>query len=131
MKNYIVRRNDDNSLHNIKSKNYPKSSEYTVIGLVNSEDAGHLFDVVNIVDPDTNESIPTPQLRTADRDAEVAAEAATKAANEYKRQRAAAYPPIGDQLDALYKKLELGDDTDYDAIAADIAAVKALYPKPS
>lgn len=49
---------------------------------------------------------------------------------QYQQDRKLAYPPIGDQLDALYKKLHLGDSTDYDAIAAQIAQVKTDYPKP-
>ena len=44
---------------------------------------------------------------------------------EYKRQRAAAYPPIGDQLDALFKAGVFPAD-----MAAMIQAVKAKYPKP-
>lgn len=59
-----------------------------------------------------------------------AAQAAASLANQYKEDRRAAYPSIGDQLDALYKKLELNDDTDWNDIAAQIANVKATYPKP-
>jgi len=51
-------------------------------------------------------------------------------ATEYIRKRQLEYPPVGDQLDALYKKEHLGDSTEYDAIAAKIAEVKAKYPKP-
>jgi hypothetical protein len=46
-------------------------------------------------------------------------------ATQYKRDRQAAYPPIGDQLDALWKGGE-----DRDAMKAIIDAVKATYPKP-
>lgn len=66
----------------------------------------------------------------AARAAAATAEAANKAANQYKLDRRNAYPPIGDQLDALYKKLALDDSTDWDAIAAQIAQVKTDYPKP-
>ena len=64
------------------------------------------------------------------KDAILSAEAATKTANEYKEKRQVAYPPIGDQLDALYKKLTLNDSTDWDAIAEQIAQVKLDNPKP-
>lgn len=43
----------------------------------------------------------------------------------YQRQRAAAYPPIGDQLDALWKGGE-----DAAAMLAQVQAVKLKYPKP-
>jgi hypothetical protein len=44
---------------------------------------------------------------------------------DYKMQRAAAYPPIGDQLDALWK----GGDAAAEMLAQ-VQAVKAQYPKP-
>jgi hypothetical protein len=43
--------------------------------------------------------------------------------NAYKRQRAAAYPSIADQLDTIYHE-------GIDAWKAEIAAVKTEYPKP-
>lgn len=46
-------------------------------------------------------------------------------ATEYQRQRAAEYPPIGDQLDALWK----GGDAAAEMLAK-VQAVKAKYPKP-
>lgn len=46
-------------------------------------------------------------------------------ANAYKGQRAAAYPPIGDQLDALWK----GGEPEA-AMKQIILDVKAEYPKP-
>lgn len=45
---------------------------------------------------------------------------------EYRRLRAAAYPPIGDQLDALWK-----GGAEAEAMKAQILAVKAAYPKPT
>jgi len=59
------------------------------------------------------------------REAEHAAEQAALAATEYQRQRAAEYPPIGDQLDALWKGGEVAA-----AMLAQVQAVKAKYPKP-
>jgi hypothetical protein len=46
-------------------------------------------------------------------------------AKEYARKRAPEYPPIGDQLDALFKAGAFPAD-----MAAKIQAVKDKYPKP-
>lgn len=46
--------------------------------------------------------------------------------DSYITKRIDAYPPIGDQLDALWKGGEA-----LEAMQAQIAAVKAKYPKPS
>jgi hypothetical protein len=59
------------------------------------------------------------------REAKHAAQQAALAKTEYQRQRAAEYPPIGDQLDALWK----GGDAAA-AMLAQVQAVKAKYPKP-
>jgi hypothetical protein len=59
------------------------------------------------------------------REAEHAAQQAALAATEYQRQRAAEYPPIGDQLDALWKGGEVAA-----AMLAQVQAVKTKYPKP-
>ena len=45
-------------------------------------------------------------------------------AKEYQRKRAAEYPPIGDQLDALWKGGEAAAN-----MLAKVQAVKAKYPK--
>lgn len=45
-------------------------------------------------------------------------------ANAYKAQRAAGYPPIGDQLDALFKAGVFPSE-----MAAQLQAVKNKYPK--
>jgi hypothetical protein len=61
-------------------------------------------------------------------DAEIAAEVtrlqAKYDAKEYARKRAPEYPPIGDQLDALFKAGAFPAD-----MAAKIQAVKDKYPK--
>ena len=44
---------------------------------------------------------------------------------QYQRDRASEYPPIGDQLDALWK----GGDA-ATTMLAQVQAVKAKYPKP-
>ena len=55
---------------------------------------------------------------------EIIAAIAQYEANEYKRQRAPEYPPIGDQLDALWK----GGDAAAEMLAL-VQAVKDKYPK--
>ena len=45
--------------------------------------------------------------------------------NAYKLDRSAEYPPIGDQLDALWKGGTAATD-----MLAKVQAVKAKYPKP-
>lgn len=58
-----------------------------------------------------------------------AAERAQRALAACHTARRAAYPPIGDQLDAAFKARR-GDPAPLTAIDAAIAAVKAAYPKP-
>jgi len=53
-----------------------------------------------------------------------AAVAAEAAKNVYKTKRAAEYPPIGDQLDALWK-----GGAEAEAMLAKVQAVKNKYPK--
>lgn len=50
---------------------------------------------------------------------------ATKASNKYQRLRREEYPPVGDQLDALWKGGQAATD-----MKVIIDAVKAKYPKP-
>jgi hypothetical protein len=69
---------------------------------------------------DTEQTQPTD----AEIDAEVARLQAAHEANEYQRKRAAEYPPIGDQLDALWK----GGDAAAEMLVK-VQAVKAKYPK--
>jgi hypothetical protein len=57
------------------------------------------------------------------RELDIAAYAADRAANGYKTDRAAAYPSIADQLDQIYHE-------GLDAWKSTILAVKAEYPKP-
>jgi len=64
---------------------------------------------------DANEQVVSYDLSAAE---------ALVAANAYKEQRASEYPPIGDQLDALWKG---GDEAA--AMLAKVQAVKAKYPK--
>ena len=71
-----------------------------------------------------NGPVPFTAEEEAERDAEEAAWAAEQAANGYKQKRAAEYPAIGDQLDALFKAGVFTAD-----MAAAIQAVKDKYPK--
>lgn len=74
-----------------------------------------------------NGPVPFTAEEEAARDAEEAAWAAEKAAlakTEYQRLRAAEYPAIGDQFDALFKAGVFPAD-----MAATIQAVKDKYPK--
>ena len=64
---------------------------------------------------DANEQVVSYDLSAAE---------ALVAANAYKEQRASEYPPIGDQLDALWKG---GDEAA--TMLAKLQAVKAKYPK--
>lgn len=50
-------------------------------------------------------------------------------ATQYQRDRALEYPPIGDQLDALWKERE-GDPMESEAMLIKIKAIKDKYPKP-
>lgn len=72
--------------------------------------------------------VPFTAEEEAEWDAMEAARAAEQAAlakTKYQRQRAAEYPAIGDQLDALWK----GGDAAA-AMLAQVQAVKTKYPKP-
>lgn len=66
-----------------------------------------------------------PQPTAEQLDAAYAAKLAADAAVAYRAQRAAEYPSIGDQLDALWK----GGDAAADMLAQ-VQAVKNKYPKP-
>ena len=70
---------------------------------------------------DTEQTIPTEsELRAA-----ITAVEAERLATEYKRLRAASYPPIGDQLDALFHAGVFPAE-----MAVLLQAVKDQYPKP-
>ena len=71
---------------------------------------------------DTIQTKPTEQ----ELQAEIIRLQAQYDANEYQRRRAAEYPPIGDQLDALWK----GGDAAAEMLTK-VQAVKTKYPKSS
>jgi len=87
-------------------------------------------DVVEDIDGEDQVVGQAAVLDQASKDADFVAEQAAKDSVQYQEDRRLAYPSIGDQLDALYKKLYLNDSTEYNAIAAQIAQVKLDYPKP-
>ena len=75
----------------------------------------------NVVWLDEDVAQPTqPQI-----DAEITRLQNIQDATEYQRSRAEKYPPIGDQLDALWKGGAFAE-----AMLAQVMAVKAKYPKP-
>jgi len=79
-------------------------------------------------DRDTDEVTETNPATDVDQTAiraEVARLETEYTTSIYQRQRAAEYPPIGDQLDALWK----GGDAAAEMLAT-VQAVKAKYPKP-
>ena len=76
---------------------------------------------VNVTTGETTESI-VPM--TAEEISKAQQEQAYVDANKYKDLRAAEYPPIGDQLDALWKGGEAAAE-----MLAKVQAVKAKYPK--
>jgi hypothetical protein len=65
---------------------------------------------------------PLSDADLAQRELDIAAFAADRAANGYKTARAAAYPSIADQLDQIYHE-------GLDAWKATILAVKEEFPK--
>ena len=67
------------------------------------------------------------QPSDAEIDAEIVRLDAEYASQQYARDRAAAYPPLGEQGDMMYWD-SVNDTTTW---ASAIAAVKAAHPKPS
>jgi hypothetical protein len=82
--------------------------------------------VVRDNDPETIEWVSEPERKPSVKEikAEIKRLARKHKAQEYRRSRAAAYPPIGDQLDALFHAGAFPDD-----MAAQLQAVKDSHPK--
>ena len=119
MKHYI-RENEDNSLtyigrHGAKPKDATHEIAPSLIGRA-----------IKIVDGE----VVLDEIVEGERLQQIADQQAADALVEYKSKRAKEYPPIADQMGALYKKFHLDDPTEYDQIASEITAVKAKYPKP-
>lgn len=47
----------------------------------------------------------------------------------YREQRSSSYPPIGDQLDAIWKAILGGDMSEAEDMLSKIQSVKSTYPK--
>lgn len=66
---------------------------------------------------------------------DAAALESVKVTVDYREARAAEYPPIGDQLDAIMKwafsETEIGMPDELRSLAAKCMSVKAKYPKPN
>lgn len=83
-----------------------------------------------------SEYVDLTQEETCAREAEEIAAQQKKEAEEYIYNRRSEYPPIGDQLDAIWKQLNqdrLGGDQliqEVDDMLGKILAVKNKYPKP-
>jgi hypothetical protein len=95
-----------------------KTSEYTAAKLPDSE----TFDfnrIYTLVDGEILVGELKPVVV-----AEIARIEAELAATQYQQERKQAYPSFADQLDTLYHG-------GYDAWKAEIAAIKAQYPKPT
>lgn len=84
--------------------------------------------------PLTEEEIAARQAEAEQAEAEAAAREAEMQATEYRRLRAAEYPPVGDQLDAIMKWLatetEFGIPAELKSLAMTCMSVKSKYPKP-
>jgi hypothetical protein len=82
--------------------------------------------VVRGNDPEAIEWVSEPERKPSVKEikAEVKRLARDHEAHEYRRKRAAEYPPIGDQLDDLLKQGAFSDE-----MQAKLQAVKDKYPK--
>jgi len=73
----------------------------------------------------------TPEISKADIEAKMTELQAEYDANEYQRERATAYPSIGDQLDMLWHSIDQNPSlkSQYFDFYEAIKAVKVKYPK--
>jgi hypothetical protein len=89
---------------------------YASFGLRNNDyDTLEWFDDPTVVPIPTREEVEAEHLRLKN----------LHETNDYQRKRALEYPPIGDQLDALWK-----GGTAAEEMLAKVQAVKNKYPKP-
>jgi len=127
MKRYLVKDLNDPTKTKIEYRTHRGDA---ICEAPEGEDAEWL-DVEDIISEFTNEVIgKRAVVNQAKKDSIMSLRAAAEQSTEYIRLRTAEYPPISDQMDAMYKRDVLGDPTEYDAIAAQITAIKAKYPKP-
>lgn len=128
MKYWILNANDSNQYAVVGSNKPPKGSICEAPEGATPADGKYI--TVETTTDELGNEIKVASLDSVQKAADEQAAADAKAAVQYKEDRQKAYPSIGDQLDALYKKLHLNDSTDWDTIAAQIAQVKTDHPKP-
>ena len=131
MKLWVLRDNSDPTKYAIVgSSNRPKSAICEAPDGATRSD-GKYISVADVpIEEGSEETKKVALLDQAAKDADQAARDAQITSTQYREDRKRAYPSVGDQMDALYKKLHLNDSTEYDAIAAQIAQVKLDHPKP-
>jgi len=129
MKNFIVFMN---GAHRIVKSNRPQGDwgVYVICEAPEGEEIEWL-DIVDNVDEASGAVVGKKAIvNQTKKDSIISIRQNTAIAIEYISLRVAEYPPVTDQLDAIYKKEHLGDSTEYDTIAAKIEEIKAKYPKP-
>lgn len=125
MKLYLTKDLNDPSKMKLEKRSTPPADALIA---PEGEDAEWLK-VVDLVDED-GQPYKAAQVDEAKKIQVLSDRAAKAQGEDYKIKRRREYPPIGDQLDALYKKFHLSDDTQWSEIVAKIEAVKTKYPKP-
>ena len=107
----------------------------TLRGYWDDDGKAHLLSAVYKTDKEGNITttlrddvtiVPATQAELDEIKAKVAEMEATEAANQYKLDRAKAYPNFHDYLDGVVK----GDQSQIDAYIAACQAVKSQFPKP-
>jgi hypothetical protein len=98
-----------------------KSPDFQLTAVSNLANGGFWAIEDGVVSFGETDNAPTD----AEIEAEIARLQADYEAKQYQRDRAAEYPPIGDQLDALWK-----GGTAAEEMLGVVMAVKSKYPKP-
>ena len=107
-----------------KFADYPSKEKAEAHIVLHGDSGSMVLDNVN--------SVPIPLIKVVNYEIteEKPQELVESEANQYKQLRQSEYPPVGDQLDALWKA-HGGDTTEADALLVKIKGVKAKHPKPS
>lgn len=96
-------------------------------GPIASEDQPEGFiEYVEILDLPPDHGIPTVTIQEIDGKCVKQ----VVAVQDYRRQRAVAYPGLGDQMDSLWHAMDDGQIPRVEPFYSDILAVKMRYPKP-
>lgn len=128
MKYWILKDNSDNSKYAVVGSDTKPKNVICEAPSGCGPDDGKYITVFDVVENGVTKKAASLNDSQRDIDNQIAHQQAL--ANQYKIDRQQAYPKIGDQLDALYKKLHLNDSTEWDAIATQIESVKQQFPKP-